>query len=74
MNIRKSLLLVLTILFSLAALLLGTPSANAQSLQNGAVRGTVYDVSHAVVATAKVTLANAATGFSRDQAAGADGA
>jgi Carboxypeptidase regulatory-like domain/TonB dependent receptor len=73
MNIRKSLLLVLTILFSLATLLLGTPSANAQSLQNGAVRGTVYDVSHAVVATATVTLANAATGFSRDQGAGADG-
>ena len=73
MIIRKSLLIALTVLFSLAALLLGTPGANAQSLQNGAVRGTVYDTSHAVVATATVTLANPATGFSRDQAAGADG-
>src|ERR1700723_369184 len=73
MTIRKSLLIALTVLFSLAAFLVGTPSARAQNSQNGAVRGTVYDTSHAVIATAKVTLANAATGFSRDQEAGADG-
>jgi hypothetical protein len=73
MTIRKSLLIALTVLFSLAAFLIGTPSADAQNLQNGAVRGTVYDSSHAVIATAKVTLANGATGFSRDQDAGADG-
>ena len=45
----------------------------AQNLQNGAVRGTVYDTTHAAVATAKVTLTNPSTGIRRDLQVEADG-
>ena len=47
--------------------------AGAQNLQNGAVRGTVYDTTHAAVATAKVTLTNPSTGIRRDLQVEADG-
>src|ERR1022692_5058012 len=45
----------------------------AQTLERGAVHGTVYDTSHAVVATAKVTLANPSTGFRREMQTTGDG-
>jgi len=45
----------------------------AQTLERGAVHGTVYDASHAVVATAKVTLTNPSTGFRRELNTTADG-
>src|SRR5271155_526952 len=69
MRMWKSVLLTLTLVVSLFV----ASSTRAQTLQNGAVRGTVYDTSHAVVSTAKVTLSNPETGLTRDQAVGADG-
>ncbi len=65
----KGLFLVLAILSLLA---LGG-GVRAQSLQNGALRGTVLDNSHAAIATAKLTLTNPATGISREQQVSADG-
>jgi hypothetical protein len=38
----------------------------AQTLERGAVHGTVYDTSHAVIANAKLTLTNPSTGFRRE--------
>jgi Carboxypeptidase regulatory-like domain len=69
MKIRKPVFLaVLLACFSIMA---GT--ALAQNLQNGAVRGTVFDTSHASVATAKLTLTNPSTGIRRDLQVEADG-
>ena len=45
----------------------------AQTLERGAVHGTVYDASHAVVANAKVTLTNPSTGFRREMTTTGDG-
>lgn len=45
----------------------------AQTLERGAVHGTVYDTSHAVVAGAKATLSNPSTGFRREMNTGGDG-
>jgi hypothetical protein len=45
----------------------------AQTLERGAVRGTIYDTSHAVVAGAKVTLSNPSTGFRREMQTSGDG-
>jgi hypothetical protein len=50
-----------------------TLSASGQTLQRGAIRGTVLDRSHAAIPNAKVTLLNPATGIARDQMTGADG-
>src|SRR5215472_2323921 len=47
--------------------------ASGQTLQRGAIRGTVFDRSHAAIPNAKVTLLNPATGIARDQMTGADG-
>ena len=69
MKMWKSVVLAVTLVFSLFA----AASVHAQTLQNGAVRGTVYDISHSVVPGAKVILSNPATGFSRSQSVGADG-
>src|SRR5215471_1994627 len=44
----------------------------AQTLERGALHGTVYDASHAVVGTAKITLTDTSTGFRR-QITTADG-
>ena len=66
MTIRKSLILAAAILLSLACLLLAPTSAVAQNLQEGAVRGTVFDTTHAVVPTATITLSNPSTGFRRE--------
>src|SRR6266496_13872 len=45
----------------------------AQTLERGAVHGTIYDASHAVVANAKVTLSNSSTGFRREMTTTGDG-
>ena len=45
----------------------------AQTLERGAVHGTVYDTSHAAVPTAKVTLSNPSTGFRREMQTTGDG-
>ncbi len=69
MKMWKSVVLAVALIFSLFA----ATSSPAQSLQNGAVRGTVYDTSHSVVPGAKATLSNPSTGFTREQSVGADG-
>src|ERR1700761_270296 len=74
MTIRKSLILAAAILLSLACLLLAPTSAVAQNLQEGAVRGTVFDTTHAVVPTATITLSNPSTGFRREITVSAEGA
>lgn len=57
----------------LGCLLMGVAGARAQNLQNGAVRGTVFDTSHASVATAKLTLTNPSTGIRRELTVEGDG-
>jgi carboxypeptidase family protein len=47
--------------------------AFAQNTQNGAIRGTVFDTSHASVATAKLTLTNPSTGIRRELPVETDG-
>ena len=74
MTIRKSLILAVAIALSLACLLFAPTSAVAQNLQEGAVRGTVYDTTHAVVPTAKLTLTNPSTGIRRELTVTAEGA
>jgi hypothetical protein len=73
MTIRKTLILALAIGLSLACLLLAPTSALAQNLQEGAIRGTVYDTTHAVVPTAALTLTNPSTGFRRELTVSAEG-
>jgi hypothetical protein len=45
----------------------------AQTLERGALHGTVYDTSHAVIGTAKLTLTNPSTGFRREMNTTGDG-
>src|ERR1700734_1727125 len=73
MTIRKTLILAVAIALSLACLLLAPTSAVAQNLQEGAIRGTVYDTTHAVVPTATLTLSNPSTGFRRELTVSAEG-
>ncbi|HXX02349.1 MAG TPA: carboxypeptidase regulatory-like domain-containing protein [Candidatus Acidoferrales bacterium] len=49
-----------------AVLVIASTLCFAQTLERGAVHGTVYDSSHAVIATAKITLSNPSTGFHRE--------
>src|SRR6267378_6510090 len=65
-SIKKSLLAILL-------LLAATAGASAQNLQNGAVRGFVYDASGAAIPGAKVTLNSPATGLKRELTTNADG-
>ncbi len=58
---------LLCILLSLSAL------GFAQTLERGAVHGTVYDTSHAVIPNAKVTLSNPSTGLRREVTTGPAG-
>jgi hypothetical protein len=74
MTIRKILIFAVAIVLSLACLLLAPTSAVAQNLQEGAVRGTVYDTTHAVVPTAKLTLTNPSTGIRRELTVTGEGA
>jgi hypothetical protein len=69
MKICKPVFLVVVLAFF--SIMAGT--ALAQNLQNGAVRGTVFDTSHASVATAKLTLTNPSTGIRRDLQVESDG-
>jgi len=58
----------------LAGVLAGTPSLLAQAGYNTAtLKGTIYDSKGAAVASATVTVKNAATGLSKEQKAEADG-
>jgi len=47
--------------------------ALAQTLERGAVHGTVYDPTHATIPNAKVTLSNPSTGFRREMTTSSDG-
>jgi hypothetical protein len=61
----------LALLLSCSFILAG--AALAQNTQNGAIRGTVFDTSHASVATAKLTLTNPSTGIRRELSVDPDG-
>src|SRR5580704_4681084 len=58
---------------AIACLLLAPLATHAQSLERGAIHGTVTDKSHAVVPGAKVTLTNPSTGIRRELTSGASG-
>ncbi len=73
MRIRKSLVLAVVAIVSLAGLLLAPAPAAAQNLEKGAVRGTVFDTTHAVVPNAKLTLTNPSTGIRRELKSQGDG-
>jgi hypothetical protein len=49
-----------------AGLLFAVIGTQAQTLQRGEVRGTVYDASHAIVPKAKVTISSPSTGYKRE--------
>jgi carboxypeptidase family protein len=66
-------LAILTLKIGIAALLLMTSSAWAQSFR-GSIRGTVTDPSGSVIAGAKVTAKNISTGLQREATTGQDGA
>jgi hypothetical protein len=53
--------------------MLWVAAMSAQTLEQGAVHGTVYDTTRAVIPTAKVTLSNPSTGFRREMATTAVG-
>ena len=58
---------------AIACLLLAPLAAHAQTLERGAIHGTVTDKTHAVVPGAKVTLTNPSTGLRRELTAGSSG-
>jgi len=64
---------ILQVVFTSILVLVATLSAAAQSLERGAIRGVVYDTTHATVAGAKVTLSNPSTGIRRELTTEADG-
>ena len=70
-NSRKLAILFLT--FSLAAMLLITGSARAQSFR-GSIRGTVTDPSGSVIAGARVSAKNINTGLQRETTTNPEGA
>ncbi len=74
MKIWKSVVLAITLVFSVTSLLLLTaPSAFAQSLERGEIRGVVYDSSGSLVPGAKVTISNPSTGYKRELTTDATG-
>jgi Carboxypeptidase regulatory-like domain len=74
MKMWKSVLpAALAVVFSFASLLLAAPSAHAQSVERGEIRGVVYDSSHSFVPGAKVTISNASTGYKREVTTDSDG-
>ncbi len=54
------------VVVALLALFANLHFASAQTLERGAIRGTVYDVSKAAIPGAKLTLTSAATGLKRE--------
>lgn len=62
MRISRTAFVIFALIFSLVA----ASAAHAQTLQNGAVRGTVYDSTHAAVPGVKLALTNDATGITRE--------
>jgi Carboxypeptidase regulatory-like domain/TonB dependent receptor len=64
--IKKSLLAILL-------LLVATAGISAQNLQNGAIRGFVYDTTHSGVPNAKLALTNTGTGIRRELTSQDDG-
>ena len=58
---------------TLSFLFLTVALASGQTLERGAVRGTVYDSTHAPIPGAKVTLSNLATALRREMTTAADG-
>ena len=58
---------------TLSFLFLTVALACGQTLERGAVRGTVYDSTHAPIPGAKVTLSNLATALRREMTTAADG-
>jgi hypothetical protein len=71
--LKHVFLAALAVVFSLASLLSAAPSARAQSVERGEIRGFVYDTSHSIVAGAKVTISNPSTGYKRELTADASG-
>jgi hypothetical protein len=65
-SIKKSLLAILL-------LLVATAGTSAQNLQNGAIRGFVYDTTHSGVPNAKLALTNTGTGIRRELTSQDDG-
>jgi len=72
-NASHRTLAILVLKIGVAALLLITASAWAQSFR-GSIRGTVTDPTGSVIAGAKVTAKNIATGLQREATTGDDGA
>src|SRR5450432_1465744 len=67
-KLLKVILLVATLsLFAMAGV-------SAQTLERGAIRGTVSDTSHSAIPGAKLTLTNSSTGFRREFSTQEDGA
>ncbi len=64
--VKVVFLAALAVVFSLASLLLAAPSARAQSVERGEIRGYVYDTTHSLVPGAKVIISNPSTGYSRE--------
>jgi hypothetical protein len=60
-------------LFAFAIFLAAATITHSQSLQNGAVHGTVYDTTKAGMPGVKLTLTNGATGISRQLVSEGDG-
>lgn len=62
MKVIKAVCLILALAWALS----GSFNAHAQTLERGAILGTMYDTSHGVVPNAKVTLTNPSTGYRRE--------
>jgi hypothetical protein len=61
------------VLLAAVSLLLGASGARAQSSQNGAIHGTVYDTTKAAMPNVKLTLTNPSTGIRRELSTEGDG-
>lgn len=69
MKIWKSVLLALM----LAGLLFTASPTPAQTLERGEIRGFVYDSSHSIVPSARVTISNPSTGYKHELTTDASG-
>ena len=57
---------IMLVTMALLGLLVTAAAVNAQSLERGEIRGTVYDSTHSIVPKAKVTISNPSTGYKRE--------